>query len=198
MTRYEMTNKLKGAVTKKRFIHSLNVMNCAVELAKRYEVDTEKAAIAGLLHDCAKSIKDDEALRLCEKFNIELDNITRYQPSLLHGPIGSKIAEIEYGINDREILSAIYYHTTGCENMSLFEKIIYIADYIEPGRRFPGVEEVRKAAAENIDDAILMSLDRTINNVILRGGLLHPNTVNARNYIIIEKLAQNAKRQESS
>ncbi|HHW48424.1 MAG TPA: HD domain-containing protein [Clostridiaceae bacterium] len=191
MTRYEMTNKLRSAISKKRFIHSINVMNCAVELAKRYEVDTEKAAIAGLLHDCAKNIEGDEALRLCEKFNIELDNVTRYQPSLLHGPLGSKIAEIEYGISDREILSAIYYHTTGCENMSLLEKIIYIADYIEPGRRFPGVEEVRKTVFENIDAAIIMSLDRTIKHVLLRGGLLHPNTVNARNYMIIEKLAQN-------
>jgi predicted HD superfamily hydrolase involved in NAD metabolism len=190
MTRYEMTNKLRGAITKKRFIHSINVMNCAIELAKRYEVDIEKAAIAGLLHDCAKSIKDDEALRLCEKFNIELDNVTRFQPALLHGPLGSKFAEIEYGISDNEILSAIYYHTTGCENMSLLDKIVYIADYIEPGRRFPDIDEVREMAAENIDAAIIMSLDRTIKYVILKGGLLHPNTVNARNFIISEKLAQ--------
>jgi len=190
MTKYEMTSKLRGAITEKRFNHSINVMNCAVELAKRYEVDVEKAAIAGLLHDCAKSIKGNEALRLCEKFNIKLDDVTRFQPSLLHGPLGSKIAEIEYGISDREILSAIYYHTTGCENMSLLDKIVYLADYIEPGRRFPGIEEVRKMAVENIDDAIIITLNRTINYVIQRGGLLHPNTVNARNYIMIEKLAQ--------
>ena len=181
---------IKKTLSESRYRHVLGVEEVCYDLALIHESDTFKAGLAGLLHDCAKSIKGNEALRLCEKFNIKLDDVTRFQPSLLHGPLGSKIAEIEYGISDREILSAIYYHTTGCENMSLLDKIVYLADYIEPGRRFPGIEEVRKMAVENIDDAIIITLNRTINYVIQRGGLLHPNTVNARNYIMIEKLAQ--------
>lgn len=190
MTINEMMDKLKGTVNNKRFIHSVNVMNCAIELARVFGVDEKKAGIAGLLHDCAKSMKSDTTLKLFEKYNIKLDDITRLQPNLLHGPLGSKIAQDEYGVEDPDILSAIFYHTTGHENMSMLEKITLMADYIEPGRHFPEIEEVRKVILEDINKAIIMSLDRTIKYVLYKGGLLHPLTINTRNYLIAEKMGR--------
>lgn len=184
MTKGQIKDKLKYTISSKRFIHSLNVMNSAVELAKIYGEDSKKAEIAGLLHDCARGIKGEEVFRLCNKFNIEVDNITRIQPELLHGPIGSYLASEEYGITDEGIKKAIYCHTMGDENMGLLDKIIFVADIIEPGRSFPGVDELREAAVKDIDKAVLLSLDRTLMHVMAKAALIHPDTVRARNYII--------------
>jgi predicted HD superfamily hydrolase involved in NAD metabolism len=140
MTLEEMQNKLRNVLSRDRFEHSKNVMNTAVELAIIYRVDKNKAAIAGLLHDCAKGYRGEDALAFCRKYNIKIDDIMKIQTGLLHGPIGSYLAEHEYGIKDPSILRAIFYHTTGCENMDILAKIIYIADYIEPKRNFIGVK----------------------------------------------------------
>jgi len=185
MTFEEMKLKLEGVLSHKRFVHSVNVMDTAVRLASVYGEDRERAAVAGLLHDCARDIKGEEVFRLCESFGIEVDEVARFQPELLHGPLGSRIAGAEYGITDKEILEAISCHTTGRSGMGMLDKIIFLADYIEPGRRFPGVEEVRETAANDIDRAMVMALDRTIKYVITKGGLLHPDTINARNSILV-------------
>lgn len=186
MTLEEMKEKLKNALSHKRFVHSVNVMNVAVQLAQRYSFDTGKASEAGLLHDCARDIRGEDAFKLCEKYRIEIGIIGRRQPELLHGPLGSKVAMMEYGITDTDILEAIHWHTTGCDNMSLLAKIIYIADYIEPGRNFPGVDEVRHLAFNDIDRAMIVALDRTIKYVMIKGALIHPDTVNARNSILMQ------------
>jgi len=187
MTLEEIKNKLEKALTPRRFIHSLNVMNCSMELASRYKADNGKAALAGLLHDCARDIRGPEVFKLCEKYGIRMDEINRRQPELLHGPLGSYIAAQEYGIADESILKAISCHTTGCENMDLLAKIVFIADCIEPNRNFKGVSDIRKAADENIDDAMIIALERTMKYVMAKGTLIHPDTVNARNFIIIQK-----------
>lgn len=184
MTKDEMLSKLEKAVSKNRLIHSINVMNTAVKMAERFGANMEKAEIAGLLHDCAKNIKGKEAIALCEELGIEVDEIERIQTGLLHGALGAKLAEMEYKIEDAEILKAILYHTTGREKMGLLEKIIFLSDYIEPGRNFPGVDIIRAQAMNDLDGAILAALDRTITHVIQRKQLLHPRTVNARNYMI--------------
>jgi predicted HD superfamily hydrolase involved in NAD metabolism len=188
MTIEEMNVKLKGALNPKRYAHSVNVMNTAVQLAEKYSEDRDKAAIAGLLHDCARDIRGDEVFALCEKYKIEVDEITRIQPELLHGPIGEKIAKDEYGISNEDILTAIKYHTTGHENMSMLDKIIFLADYIEPNRNFPGIGEVRQAAFLDINSAMMLSLDRTLKYIVSKGVLIHPDTVKARNYIILRNL----------
>ena len=184
MTRDEMKIKLEGTLSPKRFIHSVNVMNTAVELAKRYNVDLEKAAVAGLLHDCAREIRGEAALEHSRRFGIQTDYITQAQPELLHGPIGSHIARLEYGIDDEGILKAIHNHTTGRENMDMLEKIVFIADYIEPNRNFPGVEEARREAVVDLDRAVILALNKTIKHVMTKGALIHPETVSARNYLI--------------
>lgn len=184
MTRDEMQAKLESVLTPKRFIHSVNVMNMAVKLAQNYKEDEEKAAIAGLLHDCARDTRGEEALSQCSRYGVDIDAISRVQTELLHGPLGAKIARCEYGITDEAVLRAIYWHTTGHENMDMLEKIVFIADYIEPGRNFPGVNEARKAAFIDMDKAMIMSLDSTIRHVISKGVLIHPDTIGARNFII--------------
>ncbi len=183
--------KLKTMVSEKRFIHSVNVMDCAVKLAEKYGADVRKAAVAGLLHDCAKGIKGEEIFRMCEKFGIETDEITRLQPELLHGCIGAKLAERDFGVTDKSILNAIYYHTTGYDNMNLLDKIIFIADYIEPGRNFSNIENIRKTVYEDLDRAIIMALDNTLAYVTSKGALIHPLSVTARNSLIVARMLKN-------
>ncbi len=184
MTLEEMNDKLKKSIRTDRYIHSVNVMNSALSLAGLYGVDKNKAAVAGLLHDCAKDLKNEDTYEINKKFDIETDEITKRQPRLLHGPVGAYIAEICYGITDKEILNAIKFHTTGKENMNMLEKIIFISDYIEPERNFPGVDDIREWVTKDIDRAIVLALDSTIKRVLGKGALLHPATVNARNYLI--------------
>ncbi len=188
MTIDEMKNKLQTVLKPKRYIHSINVMNTAIELAEKYNEDAHKAAIAGLLHDCAREIKGEAVFELCSKYSIKTDYVVMVQPDLLHGPIGSKIVPEEYGINDKAVLEAIRSHTTGCENMPLLSKIVFMADYIEPGRIFSGVNEVRNLAFKNIDDAMILALDRTVKFVIDRGFLVHSDTINARNSIVYQRM----------
>ena len=182
----EIKSKLETVLSKKRFVHSINVMNTACALAKKHGVDEEKALLAGLLHDCARYLSNEEALMMCERFGIEVGNITRLQPVLLHGPVGSYVAKEEYGVLDNEICHAIYYHTTGKENMSTLDKIIYVADYIEPGRSFAGVENVRNQAFKNLDMAMLISLDQGIGHLMVKGALIHPDSISARNYLLMK------------
>jgi predicted HD superfamily hydrolase involved in NAD metabolism len=177
---------LRNSIGEKRYHHSVGVMETAKELSAVYGCDVKKAGIAGLLHDCGRIEDDGVLLKLAMDSDIILDDITKNNPKLIHGYLGAEIAKNEYGINDREILDAIRYHTTGKPRMSLLEKIIYIADYIEPGREFPGVEDVRKLAYINLDESLLAAMDNTIKYIIENGWLLHNNTVMARNELILE------------
>lgn len=186
MTIDEIKRKLESVLSPKRFEHSLGVMDTAVNLAEKYGGNVEKAALAGILHDCAREIKGQAVFELCKKYHINVDYITLAQPELLHGPVGAVIAAEEYGIEDEDVLKAIECHTTGRENMTLLDKIIFIADYIEPGRKFPGVEEVRELAYRDLNRSILLSLDNTIRYVMNKGAFIHPDTILARNFIIKE------------
>lgn len=180
----EIKKYLKERLSEKRYEHSLNVKKTAVKLAETYKGEVEKAALAGLVHDCAKHMSDDEILSLADKNGIFVDEVSRLNPKLLHGNVGSVVAKKIMGVFDQEVLSAIACHTTGKKNMNLLEKIIYIADYIEPARNFPGVEELRKKAFIDLDGAILDAFNNTIQVVINRGQLLHLNTIEGRNYLV--------------
>lgn len=186
MTVEEIKKLLEKALSTKRYIHSVNVMETAVELAKRYGQDEGKAALAGVLHDCARDIRGDEAIRLCDKYGIKIDIVSRKQPELLHGLLGEKLAAELYGVNDSQILKAIAIHTMGCPGMDLLGKIIFVADYIEPARTFPAAEALRKEAFENLDGAVLAAVDSTIKYVVGKGGLLHTDTIETRNWILME------------
>lgn len=176
---------LKNKLPEKRYIHSLGVCNTAVKLAKIYNVCKDKAAVAGILHDYAKYLSENEARNYIMEFQIEIDEVMDEQIELAHGLIGAELVRRELEIEDTDILNSIKYHTVGRKNMTDIEKIIYLADYIEPNRKFPGIEEIRRMAVHDLDKATLMALNNSINYVISKGLLLHSNSIFARNSLIL-------------
>lgn len=185
----QMEEKLKEMLPERRLQHSFNVSKCAVKLSKIYNCDEEKAKIAGLVHDCAKYFTDDQIENCIKKFNIELDSLEENNIALSHSVIGSYVAKEVFNIDDEEIINAIKYHTTGRENMSILEKVIYMADLIEEGRNFPKVEELRELTySGKLEEALLMSFNNTIKFVIDNNQLIHTRTVKARNYIMIKNM----------
>lgn len=187
MTEQQITDKVKIMVDRKRFLHSEGVRDTAEKLARHYGVSTEKARIAGILHDCAKCIPNDEALQRCADANIKLKPVCFLEKGLIHSYLGAYIAENEFGIDDEEILTAIYYHTTGCENMSLLTKIIYLSDIIEPQRNVPNLTKLRELSYRDLDEALIKAIGSTITHVLSKGSVLDCDTVNARNYLVVEK-----------
>jgi len=177
---------LKNNISSKRYLHSVNVSNTAVQLAEAYGSDVNKARVAGLVHDCARELNKDFLLNCLAAEGIAADELTLGLKELLHGPAAVHICRGVFGIVDEEILGAVRYHTTGRENMSLLEKIIYLADCIEPSRSFDGVEKLRGLAFENLDEALLMALNSSIQYIMARDGLIHVDTVLSRNYVLKE------------
>lgn len=169
-----------------RYKHSLDVMEVSINLAQRYNYDTEKARVAGLLHDCAKYHDKTYLLKRVDDFGIMLDEIMTYNNELIHGVLGAVVAEKEFNIQDIEILDAIRYHTTGRENMKMLDKIIYLADYIEPGRSFTGLDKVRDLAFIDIDKALILAMENTIKYLLDTNKLIHLDTIKARNYLLRE------------
>ena len=181
---------LKEALSEKRYIHSLGVAEEAVSLARHYGADEDKAYIAGLCHDIAKEIPNDVAkYMLKEKYGAELSEIEEATHKLLHGPLGAYMVQSEFEIADEEIIDAIKYHTTAKADMSMLCKIIYMADYTEKNRTYDGVDELRELSYKDIDDAIIFGIDFTIGELIEKGAAFHPDTIEARNYILIKRLA---------
>ncbi|MDO5397276.1 MAG: bis(5'-nucleosyl)-tetraphosphatase (symmetrical) YqeK [bacterium] len=187
MTEKEMKEKLKSVLKPKRYIHSLGVCDTAVKLAKQFGVDKEKAYLAGLLHDCAKCFEHEKQLELCKEYGIELSGITLECPAVIHAPLGAAVARAEYGIDDEEILQSIALHTTGGCNMTKLDKIIYIADMIEPSRDYKGVDGLRKEAGKDLDSAMLTALQSTLKFNIKKGSIIHPDTIDAWNDLLIHK-----------
>lgn len=167
---------LKKHLTKDRYKHTIGVAYTAMSLAMRYNPNTEnsdfvqKAQIAGLLHDCAKCMDNDKKIALCDKNGISYSAFEKENPYLLHGKVGAYIAKTKFDISDDDILNAIIWHTTGRPNMSLLEKIIFIADYIEPGRRpIPELDLIRKLAFDDIDLAMQKILFNTLSYLNSKG-----------------------------
>ena len=160
----KLRKKVKDVMTKARYEHTLGVEFTAASLAMRYGVDIDKAEIAGLLHDCAKCIDDEDKFDDCKKYKIELTDVEKRNPFLVHSKLGAVYANKLYGIDDEEVISAIRFHTTGKPDMTLLEKIIFIADYIEPGRdKAPNLKEIRQMAFIDIDEALYMILKDTFD-----------------------------------
>lgn len=151
----KLRRKLKDELDRERYEHTLGVMYTSASLAMCYGAELEKALLAGLLHDCAKCIPASKKIKLCEKYHLGISEVEYKNPSLLHAKLGAFLAAKKYRVRDREILNAIASHTTGHPDMSLLEKIVYIADYMEPGREeLPNMAEVRKLAFQNIDECL--------------------------------------------
>ncbi|MCI9298093.1 MAG: HD domain-containing protein [Lachnospiraceae bacterium] len=160
--------QIKKVQDKKRFEHTLGVTYTAACLAMCYDIDTERAEIAGLLHDCAKCLSNDKKISLCKKQSIEINLTEAKNPFLLHAKAGAYLAEHKYGVRDEDILNAVRYHTTGRPGMSMLEKIVFIADYIEPGRNHSTrLPELRRLAFQNLDKALVEILKDTLR--YLRG-----------------------------
>jgi predicted HD superfamily hydrolase involved in NAD metabolism len=162
-------------------------METAEKLARKYGADPEKARLAGLLHDCAKNIPAGEAIEYCRENRVFLKDICEFEPSLIHAYLGAHLARAEYGVEDDEIIAAIYYHTTGEDDMELLTRILYVADTIEPNRTQVGVEALRELAFKDLDAALMRCIDSTIRHIVNKGGILDCDTIAARNSLLIEK-----------
>lgn len=158
-----LRDRMKETLKQPRYLHSIGVEEVACDLAIIYGYDAMKASIAGILHDCAKDLSDKELLQCCKNYHLEVTEIEARCPFLLHGKVGAAYAREQFSIEDSEIISSIVYHTTGRPNMSLLEKIIFTADYIEPYRRpLPRLDEIRAMAYTELDFAVLMILENTL------------------------------------
>ena len=166
----------------KRIAHVQGTEEEAVRLAQRWGADEEKARRGAILHDCTKYLTMEEQLQLCRKYGIVLDDLEQQAVKLLHAKTGACVARDVYGVSD-DVYEAIFWHTTGKADMTLLEKILYIADYMEPNRDFPGVERLRTLAYQDLDQAVLAGCEMSIQEMKDRGLPVHPNTVRAREWL---------------
>lgn len=186
----ELELLIRERLKKKRVEHSIRVAKVAVDLAKHYGVDTQKAYLAGLLHDFSKDQDEKELLEIADRENLIKDSCEYQALHLLHGPVAAWQLRNDDIITDVDVLNAIASHTVGHPQMSLLEKIIFIADYIEPGRKTPGVEKIRKISYDNLDAAILACLNNTFDWLLKMQNVIHPDAIRLRN----ELLAQQTKK----
>ncbi|UNC93947.1 bis(5'-nucleosyl)-tetraphosphatase (symmetrical) YqeK [Candidatus Contubernalis alkalaceticus] len=178
---------LKRVLDSERFIHSIGVQKASLELALLYGTDPVKAETAGLLHDFGKQFKTGELLKKAREWGIPVQLVEELSPDLLHGPVGAQVLKRQFGLADTEVIEAISFHTTGKEQMGDLSRIVFLADYIEENRSFPGVQEIRVLSRRDLREALLEALDATIRYVLNRGLPLHPYSVDFRNAILCEK-----------
>ncbi|XIL38837.1 bis(5'-nucleosyl)-tetraphosphatase (symmetrical) YqeK [Enterococcus faecium] len=185
-SRENLMQKIQMRMSEQRFKHVLGVEETAVALAKKYGASPEKASIAALTHDYAKERPDEEFKMVIVRdgFDPELLN---YNNAIWHGLVGASFVERELGITDAEILHAIRVHTTGAAKMSLLDKIIYVADHIEPGRDFPGVQDARAIAWADLDEAVAFETKHTLAHLLAQEQQIYPKTIETYNYWVAKK-----------
>lgn len=183
MERDEALKIVKEQLTEHRYQHTLGVMETAVSLAKQYGADEKKAELAAIFHDYAKFRPKPEmkAIIVAEGYP---EDLLQYNAELWHAPVGAYLVKKEAGITDQEVLNAIRYHTSGRPGMTLLEKIIYLADYIEPGRHFPGVDEVRDLAKENLEAALIKAVQNTIIFLMKKNQPVYPDSFQTYNDLV--------------
>ena len=178
MKRDKMEYKLKKELDRQRFEHTLGVEQTARQMARVFGEDEEKAALAGLLHDCAKCMPLSQMIKAAR--HAEVDPVMKESKALMHSVAGMCLAKSVYGVEDKDVLSAIRWHTTGHAQMTQLEKIIYLADMIEPNRKpYPGLEELRKLCFTDLDEAMRFALASSLAHVEAQGKTLHPDTLAA-------------------
>ena len=183
MTRKEMKKDLKKILSSKRYEHTLGVEYTSACLAMRYGADMDQAILAGLLHDCAKQLSTEEKLHYCQYFHLSVSEYEEKNPELLHAKLGAAFAKERYGVDDEEVLSAITWHTTGKPAMSLLDKILYVADFMEPNRdQAKNLPEVRALAFVNLDDCLYRILEDSIVYLNSRNITVDPMTQRTYEY----------------
>ncbi len=185
-TRETLMQKVQMRMSERRFQHVLGVEKMAVALAEKYGCSPEKASIAALTHDYAKERPDDEFILVIKRDGFDSD-LLNYGNAIWHGLVGASFVECELGITDPEILNAIRVHTTGAAKMTLLDKIIYVADYIEPGRNFPGVEDAREIALVDLDEAVAFETKHTLAHLIEQEQQIYPKTIETYNHWVAKK-----------
>lgn len=179
----DLTASMQKELDEKRFLHTVSVAHTAASLAMCHGLNPYKAYLAGLLHDCAKCIPHKKKLALCVKYGLVTNSAETANPDLLHAKLGSCLAREKYGVDDEAILSAILYHTTGKPEMSEFEQIIYIADYIEIHRKsLPNMEEARRLAFQDLDACMLLLLESTLHFLQEKGASIDIITLETYDY----------------
>ena len=178
---------LKDRLNEKRYFHSLCVADEARRLALKYGADPDKMYLAGLLHDITKNFSDDEQLQTLKKFGIMLSCTEKASPLIWHAITGALVVERELGITDVDVISSIRYHTTGKAAMTLCQKIIFVADLTSADRSYPDILEIRNKADHDLDECIVGILKFTICDIVSKNNPLHPDTLDAYNYLITER-----------
>ncbi|MCI9462333.1 MAG: HD domain-containing protein [Lachnospiraceae bacterium] len=180
----KLRKKMEKELHAKRYEHTLSVAYTAASLAMVHNVDTDSAMTAGLLHDCAKCLPTDKLISLCRKNDLPVSEVELQNPAaLLHAKAGSFLARKKYGVTDDDILNAIKYHTTGRPEMSKLEKILYIADYIEPGRKHAAnLLQIRKMAYQDLDQTLFKILEDTLSYLLTTGGEIDSMTQETYDY----------------
>lgn len=189
-----MEKQVKKELNEERYRHTLGVMYTACALGMRYGLDPDQVRAAGLLHDCAKCIPNKKKLAICEKKSVELTPFERSNPFLIHAKLGAVIARDYYKVEDPAVFEAIKWHTTGKPAMTELEKVVYIADYIEPNRfKAPRLEEIRKAAFEDIDYCMYLITQDSVNYLKANPSAMDHMTLEAYNYYkdLMEKRRHN-------
>ncbi|BCB04900.1 bis(5'-nucleosyl)-tetraphosphatase (symmetrical) YqeK [Bacillus sp. KH172YL63] len=186
MNREKALEIVKEHLTHHRFVHTCGVMETSIELAKRYGADEGKAELAAIFHDYAKFRDKEEMKGIIIEENLPQD-LLLYNSELWHAPVGALLVEREVGIKDEEILDAIRYHTSGKEGMTILDKVVYLADYIEPNRQFPGVEEVRELAEESLDLALIKALQNTMTFLMKKNQAIYPDTFRFYNGLVFNQ-----------
>jgi predicted HD superfamily hydrolase involved in NAD metabolism len=188
MNREKALKIVKKHLTKHRYEHTLGVMETAVVLAEKYGADKKRAELAAIFHDYAKFRDKEEMKSIIQEQQLG-NELLQFNSELWHAPVGAYLAEKEVGITDLEVLDAIRYHTSGRPKMTILEKVVYLADYIEPGRHFPGVEEVRDMAEKDLDQALLQAIKNTVHFLLKRNQCVFPLTILTYNDLISTKEA---------
>lgn len=182
---------IRSKLELKRFQHSLNVAECARYLAEKYGGDADKAYTAGLLHDIMKNSSPEEQLGVITEAGLELLPEERANKKLWHAIAGAAYIKMVMGIDDKEIYRAVRYHTTGRAKMTLLEKIVYLADYISAERNYKGVDDMRRLCDESMDEAIIYALEFGIPDLVKKGSVIHPDSVDLYNEVVMKKQGGN-------
>ncbi|MCL2677027.1 MAG: bis(5'-nucleosyl)-tetraphosphatase (symmetrical) YqeK [Streptococcaceae bacterium] len=183
LSREELLGKIRQQMSEKRYQHSLGVEKAAIELAERYHVDIQKASLAGLLHDYAKEVPDDKFLELIDKYKLDVD-LKNWNNNVWHGRVGIYLIEEDLGLTDSDILQAISIHTVGSSQMSDLAKVLYVADYIEEGRSFQGVDQAREIARQSLDNAVAYETAHTVKFLAEQAVPIYPQTLETYNAFI--------------
>ncbi|WP_054657209.1 bis(5'-nucleosyl)-tetraphosphatase (symmetrical) YqeK [Apilactobacillus ozensis] len=184
LSREELVSRLKKALNQSRFEHVLRVEKMAIKLAKLNDVDVELASIGGLVHDYAKQRPDEDFINAIHKYHLD-DNLLNYGNAIWHGEVGYLFVQHELGIQNIDILNAVKHHTVGAKYMSKLEQIVYMADYIEMGRDFPGVDDARKITFNNLGLGVAYQTKHTLDYLISNNKSVYPKTIDTYNEWVV-------------